>query len=301
MNDQESRAVNIIFPHNSSWVILSPIEQRIKEKIEKVGVPLKGWDIQINYGIKTGCNEAFIIDKAKKDELIALSPNSVDIIRPILRGKDIKKYGYNFAELYLLFIPWHFPLHRDTNITGASKEAELAFQREYPAIYKHLLQYKEQLSNRNKAETGIRYEWYALQRFGSNYMDDFNKQKVAWARLMRIAKNAPDSFPRFALVDAEHYVLDSLCFFTGKNIEYLIQVLNSEYAAYYFFKNIAILDNGGMQMRQQYVESIPLPKIVVNKDICNIDKLIYAAFNFNDEEQVFIKNYVQSRKQYLRL
>ena len=81
------------------------MEQRIKEKIEKVGVPLKDWDIQINYGIKTGCNEAFIIDKAKKDELIALSPNSVDIIRPILRGKDIKKYGYNFAELYLLFIP----------------------------------------------------------------------------------------------------------------------------------------------------------------------------------------------------
>ena len=169
--ERKNEAVNIIFPHNSSWVILSPIEQRIKEKIEKVGVPLKDWDIQINYGIKTGCNEAFIIDKAKKDELIALSPNSVDIIRPILRGKDIKKYGYNFAELYLLFIPWHFPLHRNTNITGASKEAEQAFQREYPAIYKHLLQYKEQLSNRNKAETGIRYEWYALQRFGSNYMD----------------------------------------------------------------------------------------------------------------------------------
>jgi len=57
------------------------MEQRIKEKIEKVGVPLKAWDIQINYGIKTGCNEAFIIDKAKKDELIGLSPNSVDIIR----------------------------------------------------------------------------------------------------------------------------------------------------------------------------------------------------------------------------
>ena len=64
--ERKNEAVNIIFPHNSSWVILSPIEQRIKEKIEKVGVPLKDWDIQINYGIKTGCNEAFIIDKAKK-------------------------------------------------------------------------------------------------------------------------------------------------------------------------------------------------------------------------------------------
>ena len=293
---------SIEFPKNgNSWVILSDIEQRIKQKIEAVGRPLKEWDIKIYRDILTGCNDAFIINKEKRDELIKKCPKSAEIIRPILRGKDIKKYGYNFAELYLLFIPWHFPIHRDTNITGASKEAELAFQQKYPAIYNHLLQYKEQLSNRNRAETGIRYEWYALQRFGSNYMDDFNKQKVAWARLMRIAKNAPDSFPRFALVDAEHYVLDSLCFFTGKNIEYLLQVLNSEYAAYYFFKNIAILDNGGMQMRQQYVESIPLPKIAVNKDICNIDKLIYAAFDFNNEEQAFIKNCIQSKKQYLRL
>ena len=176
-NGLENTTVNIKFPHNASWVILSPIEQRIKEKIEKVGVPLKDWeDIRINYGIKTGCNEAFIIDKAKKDELIRQSPNSVDIIRPILRGKDIKKYGYNFAELYLLFIPWHFPLHNNKDIVGASQEAEKAFQQEYPAIYNHLLQYKTQLSNRNKAETGIRYEWYALQRFGSNYMEVYFKR-----------------------------------------------------------------------------------------------------------------------------
>ena len=175
MLERKNKAVNIIFPRNSSWVILSPIEQRIKEKIEKVGVPLKDWDIQINYGIKTGCNEAFIIDKTKRDELIKQSPNSVDIIRPILRGKDIKKYGYNFADKYLIFIPWHFPLHGDSEIKGASKEAERAFQREYPAIYNHLLQYKDQLSNRNQAETGIRYEWYALQRFGSNYWDDFDE------------------------------------------------------------------------------------------------------------------------------
>ena len=135
MLERKNKAVNIIFPRNSSWVILSPIEQRIKEKIEKVGVPLKDWDIQINYGIKTGCNEAFIIDRTKRDELIKQSPNSVDIIRPILRGKDIKKYGYNFADKYLIFIPWHFPLHGDSEIKGASKEAERAFQREYPADF----------------------------------------------------------------------------------------------------------------------------------------------------------------------
>lgn len=64
-------------------------------------------------------------------------------------------------------------MDKNSNISGASLEAEQTFENEYPAIYNHLLQYKTQLSNRNKAETGIRYEWYALQRWGANYMDRF--------------------------------------------------------------------------------------------------------------------------------
>lgn len=87
-----------------------------------------------------------------------------------MRGRDIKRYSYEFADLYLLYIPWHFPLHKNSNISGSSLEAEEAFENQYPAIYRHLLKFKKQLSNRNKAETGIRYEWYALQRWGANYM-----------------------------------------------------------------------------------------------------------------------------------
>ena len=298
LNDQESRAVNIIFPHNSSWVILSPIEQRIKEKIEKVGVPLKGWDIQINYGIKTGCNEAFIIDKAKKDELIALSPNSVDIIRPILRGKDIKKYGYNFAELYLLFIPWHFPLHRDTNITGASKEAELAFQREYPAIYKHLLQYKEQLSNRNKAETGIRYEWYALQRFGSNYMDDFSKPKIIFQEIVQEGQFMLDSKGVFFCNDTGRII-------TGKSIKFLIGILNSKlffFAIKYFYGG-GLLGENGVRMKHTFFENFPcieendqIKQFVDTitfeniKEISEeIDHKVYELYGLNHEEISFIE------------
>lgn len=155
----------------SSFVILSDIEKRIKEKIESVGTPLKEWDINIYRGILTGYNEAFIIDGETKDELIEKSPKNAEIIRPILRGRDIKRYGYEFADLWLIYIPWHFPLHKETSIVGASEKAELEFQKEYTDIYNHLLKYKEQLSNRNKAETGIRYEWYALQRWGANYME----------------------------------------------------------------------------------------------------------------------------------
>ena len=296
--ERKNEAVNIIFPHNSSWVILSPMEQRIKEKIEKVGVPLKDWDIQINYGIKTGCNEAFIIDKAKKDELIALSPNSVDIIRPILRGKDIKKYGYNFAELYLLFIPWHFPIHRDTNITGASKEAELAFQQKYPAIYNHLLQYKEQLSNRNRAETGIRYEWYALQRFGSNYMDDFSKPKILFQEIVQEGEFMIDSKGEFFCNDTGRII-------TGKAIKFLLGVLNSKlffFAIKYFYGG-GLLGENGVRMKHTFFENFPcieenahikqLVDTVTSENIKEvskeIDHKVYELYGLTDDEINFVE------------
>ena len=165
------------FSNSDSWVILSPIEQSIKRKIEAVGTPLKDWDIQINYGIKTGFNDAFIINTEKRDEILSNCQTedertrTAELIRPILRGRDIKRYGYNWANLWLIYIPWHFPLQFDESITGASEKAEIAFQEQYPAVYQHMLKYKEPLSKRNKAETGIRYEWYAMQRWGAKYWD----------------------------------------------------------------------------------------------------------------------------------
>ena len=96
------------FDSSESWVILSEIEQRIKTKIEAVGTPLKNWDINIYRGILTGYNEAFIIDKTKRDEILANCKTeeerqkTAEIIRPILRGRDIKRYGYEFADLYLI-------------------------------------------------------------------------------------------------------------------------------------------------------------------------------------------------------
>ncbi len=78
----EQNGVAITFFNAESWTILSPIEQSIKEKIATFGTPLKEWDIRINFGVKTGFNKAFIIDSAKKDELIAADPKSAEIIRP---------------------------------------------------------------------------------------------------------------------------------------------------------------------------------------------------------------------------
>lgn len=163
---------------------MSPIEQSIKAKIEKIGTPLKDWDINIYRGVLTGFNDAFIISEEKRDEILANCKNEIErkktaeLIRPILRGRDIKRFSYTWADLWLIYIPWHFPLQFDQTIQGASKKAEDEFKKQYPSVYTHLLNYKKELSARNKAETGIRYEWYAMQRWGSNYWDDFNKPKI---------------------------------------------------------------------------------------------------------------------------
>ena len=161
------------FESSNSWVILSPIEQSIKTKIENAGIPLKDWDINIYRGVLTGFNDAFIISGEKRQEILNNCTSdderkrTDELIRPILRGRDIKRYGYNWADKWLIFIPWHFPLQFDQTIQGASEKAELEFKKQYPVVYSHLLQYKKELSARNKAETGVRYEWYAMQRWGA--------------------------------------------------------------------------------------------------------------------------------------
>ncbi len=167
-------------------MILSPIEQSIRRKIESIGTPLKDWDINIYRGVLTGYNDAFIISTEKRDEILANCQTegervrTAELIRPILRGRDIKRYGYDWAGQWLIYIPWHFPYQFDESITGASEKAEKAFKEQYPAVYNHMLEYKEPLSKRNKAETGIRYEWYAMQRWGAKYWEDFSKPKIVW-------------------------------------------------------------------------------------------------------------------------
>lgn len=127
-------------------------------------------------------------------------------------------------------------------------------------------------------------------------MEDFNKPKIVWARLMRIAQSNIDGFPRFCLVPSGFYVVDSLCFFSGKDIEKIVLALNSEYATWYFFNNVATLDNGGFQMRQQYIEEIPLPNLNYLSPY-NVDKQLFIEFGFTNEEVNHIRKVIVDKKQ----
>ena len=132
------------FKGNDSWVILSPIEQSIKLKMEAIGTPLKDWNIEINYGVKTGCNDAFIISTEKRNKILSNCQNdeerqrTEDLIRPILRGRDIKRYSYKWAGLWLIAF---FPA-RNYNID------------DYPSVKTHLESYAGGHGRELLAQTG---------------------------------------------------------------------------------------------------------------------------------------------------
>ena len=162
------------FTTSDSWVILSPIEQSIKRKIEAVGTPLKDWDINIYRGVLTGCNEAFIIDTAKRDEILRNCQSdeervkTAELIRPILRGRDIKRYGYVDNGLYLI--------NTHNGIRGRIPRIKIE---DYPAVKAHLDQYWDRISTRaDKGDTP-----YNLRNCA--YLEDFNKPKIIYPNYTR--------------------------------------------------------------------------------------------------------------------
>ena len=243
----------------NSWCILNPIEQSIKDKIEKIGVPLKDWDIKIYRGILTGCNEAFIIDGETKDALIAQDPKSAEIIRPILRGRDIKRYSYEFADKYVILAEF-----------GSHKYLE----EKYPAIYNHLLSYKTKLEQRGqcrymangkpnpKGEYPGQHHWLELDNNPRrHYLDDFSKPKIVYSET-NDSKNTKIAF------DDSGYFTDKTCFvLIGENDEitkHVYSILRTEVFSLYMRNLAPLLGDAGISLTKDCVEKFPLCPIGKN-------------------------------------
>ena len=299
-----------------AWFIGSEAEQKLKEKIEHLGKPLKDWDVKIYRGVLTGLNEAFIIDDTKRQEILDNCKDDDErrrteaIIKPILRGRDIKRYYYEWAGLWVIFIPWHFPLHNDKSIQGASEKAEKEFKKQYPSVYNHLLQYKEALSKRNKEETGIRYEWYALQRCAATYYPEFEKEKVVYGQFQDYAEYALAGKGIF--LSSNEYMIGG-----NYNKKYFLAVLNSKLIQWYlrnitgvmgeklkigqksnFIKiPIPVIDSSNQHIVSQ-IESL-VDKILAAKKTNHaadttawekeIDQLVYQLYELTDEEIAIVE------------
>ena len=266
------------FSSDESWVILSDIEQRIKAKIEAIGTPLKEWNISINYGIKTGFNDAFIINGEKRAELIAQDPKSAEIIRPILRGRDIKRYGYDFADLYLI----------NTHNGVKEKGIKRIHIEDYPAVKAHLDLYYPQLEKRaDQGDTP-----YNLRNCA--YIEDFFKHKIIW----KIIGNEI----AFS-IEKEGLMVNNACYLlTGEHLEYIVAFLNSKPIKWFSIQtNMNKTGVGDMQIGAQNIVIFPIPmpqakyeKIIIdlfqNKEYQKIEQIIYELYSFSEEEIKFIEN-----------
>ena len=286
------------FSNSDSWVILSPIEQSIKRKIEAVGTPLKDWDINIYRGVLTGYNEAFIISTEKRNEILANCQTedertrTAELIRPILRGRDIKRYGYNWDGLYLIatFPSRHYDIEK------------------YPAVKKYLLGFgierleqtgKSHIVNgeKIKARKKTNNKWFETQD-SISYWEDFSKPKIIYPNM---TKYMPFVY------DESKFLTNQKCFIiTGGCMAYLTAFFNSSIFKFCFRDSFPELQGGTRELSKIFFDKIPIKKITpeqneafrkavtsiqldyTKKSAVSIDIMLFDLYNLTNEERKVI-------------
>ncbi|EID4977744.1 Eco57I restriction-modification methylase domain-containing protein, partial [Campylobacter jejuni] len=236
----------------------------LKTKIEKLGTPLKDWHgLNINYGIKTGLNEAFIITTEKKDEILANCKDedekerTAKLIRKMLRGRDIKRYSYEWAGLWVI---------------GTFPSLKLDIE-QYPALKQYLSQFLPRIEQ--SGEKGCRKKtsnkWFETQD-NIAYYEEFEKEKIVWNRI--------SSDLCFSYDNQKNFILDSMfsiTFYSNINLKYLIANLNSSISKFWIKNNAATLGDG-IYGAKIYIEKLPIPKINSKNQ-----KLVDELINLVDE------------------
>ncbi|TPI00896.1 class I SAM-dependent DNA methyltransferase [Helicobacter pylori] len=292
----------------------------LRGKMESVGTPLKDWDIQINYGIKTGANEAFIIPTEKREEILNACKTQEErkrteaLIKPILRGKDIKRYSYEWADLWVIIAKF-----------GSHEFLEV----EYPTIYNHLLQYKDKLEQRGQCRYSRdhkiaikpypgQHHWLELDNNPKDsYLEEFEKEKIVYGEIVQE--------PRFYLDNGEcelgYFYAEATSFIlTGEHLRYLLGMLHSKLITFAFktFYAGGGLGESGYRYKKAFIERLPIPKITPqNQELADkitdgakqilalkekdpkantqelekeIDALVYQLYNLTDEEIKIIED-----------
>ena len=282
------------------WAILSSAELNLKRKIEVVGKPLKDWDINIYRGIVTGCNEAFIINEAKREELIKQNPKSAEIIKPLLRGRDIKRYHAQQSGFYILATGYDLDiLHR------------------YPTIFSHLEDIGKRIDSGriktkgkglfNRDDQGE--NWWNLRACA--YYSEFDEEKIVYPETTHSAN---------FFYDSGEFFLDKTCFMiTGSDLKILVGLLSSTLMtfAYKRYCSGTVLGAKGYQYNKHALEKLPVAKIPASQQQSfitlvdqildakhtdpeadtsdledEIDKLVYELYNLTEDEIAIVEGSV---------
>ena len=262
------------------WAILSSAELNLKRKIEDIGIPLKDWDISINYGVKTGCNEAFIIDKTKREQLIKEDPNSAEIIKPQLRGRDIKRYYARPSGLYIL-------------ATGY----DLDIPKKYPAIYNYLETIGEQIESGKIRTRGKGLfdrddqgeNWWNLRACA--YYAEFDNEKIVYPETTHSAN---------FFYDRGEFFLDKTCFMiTGSDLKALVGLLSSTLMtfAYKRYCSGTVLGAKGYQYNKHALEKLPVVKIPASQQqsfVRLVDQILDAKHINPDADTSDLENEIDT-------
>ncbi|WRG05548.1 class I SAM-dependent DNA methyltransferase [Helicobacter pylori] len=292
-----------------SFIFANAVLLDLRDKIESVGTPLKDWDIQINYGIKTGANEAFIITTEKREEILNACKTQEErertekLIKPILRGKDIKRYSYEWADL------WVINTHNGYTSNLKFKIPPIDIEK-YPATKAHLDAHWDTIATRcDQGDTP-----YHLRNCA--YLEDFEKEKIVYGEIVQE--------PRFYLDNGEcelgYFYAEATSFIlTGEHLRYLLGMLHSKLITFAFktFYAGGGLGESGYRYKKAFIERLPIPKITEkNQELADkitdgakqilalkekdpkptqrlekeIDALVYRLYNLTDEEIKIIED-----------
>lgn len=261
----------------------------LKAKIERIGTPLKEWQgLNINYGIKTGYNEAFIITTEKRNEILAKCKDEAEkectakLIRKMLRGRDIKRYSYEWAGL------WVINTHNGYKNQNGEK-VEAINIKHYPSLKKHFDEFYPQLEKR--ADKGLTP--YNLRNCA--YIEEFEREKIVYSEIVRK--------PQFYLDTKLNFYAEATSFIlTGENLKYLIAFLNNDFVAFIFktFYAGGNLGENGFRYKKAFLEKLPIPKInSKNKKLANelinlVDEILKAKEQDKNANTQELENKINS-------
>ena len=279
------------------WSILSPPEQSAMDKMLAIGTPLRDWDVSIYRGILTGYNKAFIIDTPTRDRLVKQNPGSHEIVKPLLRGQDIKRFRAKWAGKWLIATLPALDLDID----------------DYPAVRDYLMSFgKDRLEQSGKRLPGggrsrkrTQHAWFELQDTIA-YHKEFCRERLFWMDM------SPTG--RFAYSDREEYCNDKGFIMTGRSLKYLCAILNSTLITWLMRHTALTTGMGLMQWKKFSIERLPIPMIATAKQVpfvrlvdeileekdsnpdadtshleWQIDRLVYDLYGLTEEEDTAIE------------
>ena len=244
---------------NNGWILGDINVLDLKKKIENNSTVLGNLNFRINIGVNTGLNEVFIINQETKNRLIALDNNNSEILKPTLRGRDLKRYQYSFSEYYLI---------NSHNGIKSKKIKPINVLNDYPSLYEYFSSNEIKLKNRyDQGE-----HWTNLRNCA--YIEDFMKPKIIWGELSDKAKFT---------YDENSYFLDATVFLmTGDNLKYILSIFNSTLAQWYF-EQIATSSGMGTNRWKKYkIEQFPI-KVVSESMMESFESKVDIILNSKKE------------------